>query len=320
MAEKRAFRREESLVAERITRDLVKPFLESKGYTKLDDVRTRHGSSQSQHVSAVDETGQPVQLHVQICWRRQPGDGRQFSAAQLMMKIKDDDWDGSIRDKVARTASHGATHSLLVQAVGPQILHAARIPLDAILPIWKQQRIVSDRLIKSGVLGRQHKNHAANGNSPTLWLQDDRMPDAHKVADVLWNYQGVINVAALPDVSPTSLVPVDDTFDDIVVDYSHFGSDGAPRTRVQRSSVRRDPRVRKIVLDRAKGKCERESCEAKRGWPGFLDVHHILGVETSDRVWNCVALCPNCHRESHFSPNGEAVNAELLAFAASFKK
>lgn len=317
--EKRAFRREESFAAERITRDLVKPFLESKGYTKVEDLRVKHGSSQSQHVSALDQENTPVKLHVQICWRRQPGDGRPFSAAQLMMKIKDGDWDGSIRDKVARTAGYGATHSLLVQAVGSEILHAARIPLGAILPIWKRQRAISDRLIASGALRRQRKNHATNGNSPTLWLQDDRNPRAHEVADVLWNFEGVVNIAALPEVSPLDPPAVDDTFDDIAVDYSQLGSDGAPKARVPRSSVKRDRRVRGEVIRRCEGECEREGCEATRTWSGFLDVHHILGVETSDRVWNCVALCPNCHREAHFSPDRQAINDSLLKYASKFR-
>lgn len=60
--EKRAFRREESFAAERVTRDLVKPFLESKGYTQVEDRRVKHGSSQSQHVSALDEDHKPVRL------------------------------------------------------------------------------------------------------------------------------------------------------------------------------------------------------------------------------------------------------------------
>lgn len=236
-----------------------------------------------------------------------------------MMKIKNDDWDGSIRDKVARTASHGATHALLVQAVGSEILHAARIPLDAILPIWKQQRAISDRLIARGALRRQRKNHAANGNSPTIWLQDDRNPLAHQVPDALWNFIGVVNVVALPDFSPLDALAVDDTFDDIAADYSQLGSDGAPKSRVPRSSVKRDQRVREEVLKRCEGRCERTGCRNARPWSGFFDVHHILGVETSDRVWNCVALCPNCHREAHFSPDQQAINRSLLKYASKFR-
>jgi 5-methylcytosine-specific restriction protein A len=32
-----------------------------------------------------------------------------------------------------------------------------------------------------------------------------------------------------------------------------------------------------------------------------------------------VALCPNCHRESHYAPNRKKINRELLRFAAQFR-
>ncbi|AIO34480.1 HNH endonuclease family protein [Burkholderia cenocepacia] len=54
-------------------------------------------------------------------------------------------------------------------------------------------------------------------------------------------------------------------------------------------------------------------------YPGFLDVHHILGVEKGDRVWNCVALCPNCHRDARHSPDADGLNSQLLASAEQFQ-
>ena len=93
--------------------------------------------------------------------------------------------------------------------------------------------------------------------------------------------------------------------------------DGSKRFEIIRSEVQRDAKVRKAVLARAAG-CERPECGANRPFAGILDVHHILGVEKSDRVWNCVALCPNCHREAHFAPNAEEINSELLTIAMRF--
>ncbi len=95
----RPFRGEDSYIAERITRSMVKPLLEQKGYTNVEDTRVRYGNNESQHVTAVDPMGRPVKMHVQSCWRR---DGRKprerlYSAAQLMATIKDGDWEGSIR-------------------------------------------------------------------------------------------------------------------------------------------------------------------------------------------------------------------------------
>lgn len=320
-ATSRPFRGEDSYVAERITRGMVQPFLEQKGYTNVEDVRVRYGNNESQLVSAIDQTGQPVKMHPQSCWRRDRGNERErlYSAAQLMAAIKDGDWEGSVRDKLARSESHGATHSLLVQREGAQFVYAARVPLPAVLPIWRQQRRISDRLIKSGALGRQTKNHAANGNSPTIWLQDDRTPAGHEVADALWDHPGVIDLVELPD-GAASPEAVDDTFDDCVIDHEQLGADGAPRVPVVRSMVKRDRRVRTKVLKRAKGSCERSACEARRDWPGFLDVHHILGADKSDRVWNCVALCPSCHREAHYAPDHDEINAALLEYASAFRR
>ena len=85
-----------------------------------------------------------------------------------------------------------------------------------------------------------------------------------------------------------------------------------------RSGYPRDLRVREAVRKRAMGRCEREGCGEQRDYRGFLDVHHTFGVEVSDRVWTCVALCPNCHREAHFAPDRDAINKALSQFARSF--
>jgi 5-methylcytosine-specific restriction protein A len=113
---------------------------------------------------------------------------------------------------------------------------------------------------------------------------------------------------------------LDDTFDDMPgLDYSLLGSDGALVVGSVRSYVKRDQRVRTAVLKRAGGRCEREGCGAGRGYPGFLDVHHVLGAEKGDRVWNCVSVCPNCHRDAHAAPNRDQINASLLDLAMRFK-
>jgi len=112
--------------------------------------------------------------------------------------------------------------------------------------------------------------------------------------------------------------PISDTNDDLGFDPSLLGRDKAKRTVTITTGVARDPKVRRHVLRRAKNKCERQGCGAKRNFPGFLDVHHILGADESDRVWTCVALCPNCHREAHFSNDRHQLNRELLEFAKKF--
>jgi 5-methylcytosine-specific restriction protein A len=111
----------------------------------------------------------------------------------------------------------------------------------------------------------------------------------------------------------------DDTYDDLGIDPSLLGSDGAPRFVMKKSGVKRDPAVRREVIRRATNGCEHSSCADDRRYSGFLDVHHILGAEESDRVWTCVALCPNCHRAAHYAPECDALNAELLEFASQFR-
>ncbi|MCX5813245.1 MAG: HNH endonuclease signature motif containing protein [Proteobacteria bacterium] len=63
-------------------------------------------------------------------------------------------------------------------------------------------------------------------------------------------------------------------------------------------------RVKAWVLWQARWQCE--GCKEgapftdSRGMP-YLEAHHIisLSAEGPDIVENCVALCPNCHREAH---------------------
>lgn len=313
----RAFRGSDSLAAEALTRDAVAPFLAERGFVVVDDQRKVTGTATQQFIVARAPDGQNLKMRVRVCWRRK-GNARerQYAAAQLRAKLRNDDWEGTLRHIVERDLAHGNTHSLVVQRDGAAFVFAALIPRDALVPIWLRQRDISEDLHQQNLMGDITKNHAMNGSSPTLWLQDDRTPAAHAVADALWNWPGVVDLATM---QAGAVASVDDTFDDCPsVDYTAIGSDDGARRAVLRSEVRRDARVRQAVIDRASG-CERSGCGESRSYRGFLDVHHILGAEKSDRVWNCVALCPNCHREAHFAPNSDEINAKLLAFANLFR-
>jgi len=319
---KRAFRTPESLEAETISRDAVEPFLISRGYKIEDDHRTKTGTAVSQDVVAIDPNGKRIKMRVRLCWRwDREHKSNNCSAAQLRARLIDNDWDLTLDTIVSHAKDRGITHMLLMQRSGEEIVYAALVPITKLKAIWEKQRDVSAKLINDGKMGRTKKNHAMNGDSPTVWLMDNRKPEAHAVPDVLWGWPGVVDLVKLPIASATQALPVDDTFDDLPgVDYSEFGSDGAPRVPTISSKVKRNPQVRREVIKRAVNGCERKSCGDKRSYKGFLDVHHILGVEKSDRVWNCVALCPNCHREAHFGPDCDRLNGELLKYAALFKK
>lgn len=315
---KRAFRSEESIAAEQISRDSVAPFLAERGFEVLENERRVTGTATEQFVTARLKDGQLVKMRVRICWRREGRNAneRKVAAAQLRARLRDDDWEGTLRFIVDRDRQHGNTHNLIIQRDGAAIVFAALVPREALMPIWLRQRDISNDLHQRGLMKSITKNHAMNGASPTIWLQDDRTADAHEVADALWTWPGVVDLSKL---APTDSISRDDTFDDCPgLDYSTLGSDGAPRRPVIRSEVKRDPRVRRAVLGRTQG-CERKGCGVHRDYAGFLDVHHILGVEKSDRAWNCVALCPNCHREAHFAPDADDLNAQLLEYAKQFK-
>ena len=80
------------------------------------------------------------------------------------------------------------------------------------------------------------------------------------------------------------------------------------RIAVSTFAFERNPDVVAEVLARANGFCEAPNCKMRapfmrksNGSP-YLEVHHRkpLAEEGEDTVENAIALCPNCHRESHF--------------------
>lgn len=312
---KRPFRTTESFKFEKASRDAVAPFLKSRGISVLAEQRPGN----SQIISATMPNGSSVRMRVRLCWRRDGRKAREnkYSAFQLQSKNAGGDWDAALKHVADRDISKEITHTLAIQGDGRTFVYAVMIPTREIPAIWRRQREVSARLIREGGMGRLRKNHAENGSSPTIWLQDTRTPKANAVAELLWDWPGVIDLNKL---AGGEAMGADDTFDDCTgQDTSLLGSDAPGRATTQRSYVKRDPRVRKVVLQRAHGKCERDGCGTGRDYPGFLDVHHILGAAKSDRVSNCVALCPNCHREAHFSPERDEINRRLLAFAEALR-
>jgi 5-methylcytosine-specific restriction protein A len=317
MAE-RAFRTEKSIIAEVATRQRVEALLERHGFTINGREWIERGTAVTQVIEATLGDWPTMRMHVRLCWRR---DGRNandhlYSAAQLRARLVDGSWARTLASITARHEREHYTHLLLVQDSVEGFVFAALVPSTEIRAIWERQRDVSDDLVSRGLAGRTTKNHAANGSSPTLWLQDDRHPATPSVARVLWDWPGVVNVLALPRLGSLELDT--DSVDDLPLTDRELGRDGAEPTMRLRSGYPRDAGVRAAVRKRAGGKCEREHCGEQRAYAGFLDVHHILGVEVSDRAWTCVALCPNCHREAHFAPDSESINEALRAFASRF--
>jgi 5-methylcytosine-specific restriction protein A len=311
----REFRTPESYQAEKITRAMLASFLEERGFTGVDDQRRKYGQNESPTIHAVDTSGRDVAMRVKLCWRRgREGKAVTYSATQLLANVKDGAWEKTLNAYGNKLSAEGATNLLVVQRDGSKIVHAALIAVESLTGIWTAQRDESAKLIQSKAMGNRKKNHAENGGSPTLWLQDDLVPS---VPQILWQHSGVTDLMkmAVKQVADSK----NDTLDDLIgFDPELIGRDEAERIQKITSGVKRDPVVRRAVLKRSGFACENTACGAKRDYPGFLDVHHILGVEESDRPWTCVALCPNCHREAHAAPDRDKFNLRLLAFARQF--
>ena len=315
----RPFRTDESLESERRRRGTIVPLLESHGFIVTQDVRESRGTATTQIIAASHSQTGSIRMRVRLCWRRgnEGESSNLYSAAQLLAGLKNNNWEETLAYIVSREQSLGISHNLLIQFDDETPRLAALIPSSELAAIWSKQRDVSADLIRHNVTFRKSKNHVENGSSPTIWLQDDRRPEAHHVADVLWTWPKVINVLALSQEEDSSLSY--DSIDDLFRN-GDLGRDGAERSEKQtKSGYPRDQKVRRKVIARAAGKCERSGCSERRNYSGFLDVHHILGVGISDRVWSCVALCPNCHRDAHFAAERDAINKELETFASQFR-
>src|ERR1019366_3002811 len=121
-------------------------------FKNVDDERTFHGKTESQTIYARTIDGTHLTMRVRLCWRRkndQPNSGT-YSAAQLLARIADDDWEGSLQKRIDNQRAQGVSHLLLVQRDGDRIDLAALIPLSAVLSIWCAQRDISEALIRSG--------------------------------------------------------------------------------------------------------------------------------------------------------------------------
>lgn len=300
------FELEESYEAEKKTRAMIAPFLAAKGFTEIGV----HSPGRAQTLAARDPSGRNIVMRVKLCWR-QRNKRTTYAATQLLTSVKDGRWREALDDFCGKLSRDGVTHLLVVQREGDPIVRAALVEVEAITSIWQGQRDEGNRLIQKEALGRRVTNPAENGNSPTLWLRYDLAPS---IPDCFWKHEGVIDLIMGAAVGP-------DTWDDLGgLDRELLGRDEAERVWRLASGVKRDAAVRREVLRRAKMKCERPGCGEERTYEGFLDVHHIMGVEKSDRLWTCVALCPNCHREAHVSPESGRLNEELLEHAAGLGK
>lgn len=87
------------------------------------------------------------------------------------------------------------------------------------------------------------------------------------------------------------------------------------RVEKQRIAYQRAEAIKQYVLARAKGVCE--GCEKpapfRTSKGPYLECHHLhrLADGGPDHPVNVIALCPNCHRETHLSVNSKLLNEKL---------
>jgi len=235
---RRRFRNPESYEAERFTRDMLPDFLRCRGFGDVSQDRKRNG----QTIVATTPEGDRLTMRVRLCWRRESGSRDSsrvgtYSATQLLAKIKNGDWEGTLREKVKRERAQSVTHFLFVQREDEHIIYAALVPLSELLPIWCAQRDISARLIEQGQLGHRRKNQAMNGSSPTLWLQDDRAP---QVAAALWNHPRVLDLAKLEPIVSVGLAD-----EEAAGAEANDGTNYSPQAGDRRQIVERQIRERR---------------------------------------------------------------------------
>ena len=94
---------------------------------------------------------------------------------------------------------------------------------------------------------------------------------------------------------------------------------GNPKPQIIEASVNvysRDTAVKAWVLYQAYGKCEC-CCEnapfkLPNGRP-YLEVHHLIQLADggADTINNCIAICPNCHRNLHYGESRETLMKKI---------
>lgn len=100
------------------------------------------------------------------------------------------------------------------------------------------------------------------------------------------------------------------------IDSVPLGTIAPDRTSFTISIVKRDPEVRKYIIERAKGCCE--FCGAQGflmpNGKRYLESHHIifLASDGTDTVENVIALCAEHHRQAHFGANANELEKEFL--------
>jgi 5-methylcytosine-specific restriction endonuclease McrA len=172
------------------------------------------------------------------------------------------------------------------------------------------------------VLAKRELLHAFKSNDEIMsnWTTQEFMrflydawrplPKSSKVPEALRKYLNV-EVQTL-DNDRVGLQ--NSTIDDIP--SAPIGSKVPTRILTAGSRFQRDEKVRRFVIEQAKGTCEycRELGFILPDGSHYLEAHHIIALANQgpDTVDNVIALCPSDHREAHYGANSVAMENEMI--------
>jgi hypothetical protein len=116
------------------------------------------------------------------------------------------------------------------------------------------------------------------------------------------------------EISDSKVSLLNSTIDDIP--SAPIGSKVPGRTQTAGSRYQRDEKVRRFVIEQAKGACEycRELGFLLPDGSHYLEAHHIIALakQGPDTVDNVIALCPSDHREAHYGKRAVAMEIEMI--------
>jgi len=144
----------------------------------------------------------------------------------------------------------------------------------------------------------------------------DRLMEAIKpsisIKEKVRKFENILTIVNNSEFSVQEEFEVESSFDDDVKSAlsgkltSVKGNESPSQKEVKSYQYVRDPKVVAYVLKKSKGKCG--DCNNKgpfisksTGLP-YLEVHHKIMLKDGgpDTIENAIALCPNCHRKTHF--------------------
>ena len=127
--------------------------------------------------------------------------------------------------------------------------------------------------------------------------------------------QGKPKLPLIPKETQQPLIDqLNSTIDDIP--FAPAGSTVPSRAPTTGTRYQRDDKVRRFIIEQAKGVCEYcgELGFLLPDGSHYLEAHHIIALakQGPDTVDNVIALCPSDHREAHYGERAAKLETEMI--------